>query len=62
MYVQDSDGDGDLECLFANDDFCALGSGGTVNVGAGGPSRYYLYVTGFGTQSGFATLEASCNP
>ena len=60
--MQDSDCDGDLECVSGNDDFGGCGLGSAVNVSIACSTRYYLYVTaGDNSSGGTFTLEAECN-
>ena len=55
---QDSDCDGDLECLNGNDDSCGLSS--EVLIDPICSPQYFVYVTGFGSASGSFTLDAAC--
>ncbi len=58
--LQDSDCDGDLECLGGTDDGGNCGLGSVVSISGACSTQYFLYVTGFDSEGGAFTLESLC--
>ncbi len=58
---EDSDCDGDLECLDGADDRGNCGLGTVINITGACSTQYFLYVTGFGSAGGDFQLDAYCN-